>query len=230
MRLRRLNEPTAGPGRCATNWADRPSCFRSCAACGTAIMSRGELRRAYDLARRLVALAEEQGAPLRRALRAARSGSALFFLGRSCRCSSAAPDAGIAIDGAVEAWANTVRTLLLYTEHAGVVCRMYLGLGTVVPRLRRPRPREDRTLALDLGRRLAHAPQPRLRPELRRGVCTPSDASSMPREHEPRRRSRSRASITCRSVARVSRTMCRGFALVGLGQRDGGDPHSFAPA
>jgi class 3 adenylate cyclase/predicted ATPase len=83
---------------------------------------RGELRRAHELAERLVVLAEEQGVPLRRALARRALGSTLYVLGRF---GDAAPilDEGIAIDNA--AWQDYRADLLLHTEHAGVVCRMY---------------------------------------------------------------------------------------------------------
>ena len=84
---------------------------------------RGELQRAHDLAERLVALAEEQGAPLRRALARRALGTTLFFLGRFADA-MAALDEGIAIDDAVAAWEDPAH-LLLYTERAGVVCRLY---------------------------------------------------------------------------------------------------------
>ena len=47
--------------------------------------------------------------------------------------------------------------LLLYTERAGVVCRLLFGLGSLVPRLPRPRFGDGSKLALALGQRLAHA-------------------------------------------------------------------------
>ena len=84
---------------------------------------RGELRRAHDLAERLVALAEEQGEPLRRALARRALGTTLFFLGRFADA-TAALDEGIAIDDAVAAWDDPAH-LLLYTERAGVACRLY---------------------------------------------------------------------------------------------------------
>ena len=127
---------------------------------------RGELQRAHDLAERLVALAEEQGAPLRRALARRALGTTLFFLGRFADA-AAALDEGIAIDDAVAAWEDPAH-LLLYTERAGVVCRLYSAWALWF--LGFP----DRALeTIEAGARprpTARArQQPRLRPELRRG-------------------------------------------------------------
>jgi predicted ATPase len=84
---------------------------------------RGELQRAHDLAARLVALAEEQGAPLRRALARRALGTSLFYFGRFADAASEL-NQGIGIDDAVAAWENP-GYLLLYTERAGVMCRLY---------------------------------------------------------------------------------------------------------
>jgi predicted ATPase len=84
---------------------------------------RGELQRAYDLAVRLVALAEEQGEPLRRALARRALGTSLFYFGRFAEAASEL-DQGIAIDDAVAAWEDPAH-LLLYTERAAVVSRLY---------------------------------------------------------------------------------------------------------
>jgi hypothetical protein len=82
-----------------------------------------ELRRAHDLAERLVALAEEQGVPLQRALARRARGTALFFLGRFADATAALDD-GSAIDDAVAAWEDPAH-LLISAERAGVVCRLY---------------------------------------------------------------------------------------------------------
>ena len=120
---------------------------------------RGELQRAHDLADRLVALAEEQGAPLRRALARRALGTTLFFFGRFADA-TAALDEGIAIDDAVAAWEEPAH-LLLYTERAGVVCRLLFGLGPLVPRLPRPRLGEGRSWP-----RPRPTPRPRQQPRL----------------------------------------------------------------
>jgi class 3 adenylate cyclase/predicted ATPase len=84
---------------------------------------RGELQRVHDLADRLVALADEQGQPLRRALSRRARGATLLYLGRFAEA-AAMLDEGIAIDDAVAAWEDPAH-LLLYTERAGVVCRLF---------------------------------------------------------------------------------------------------------
>jgi predicted ATPase len=86
-------------------------------------LGRGELRRVHDLAERLVVLAEEHGAPLRRAQARRARGTALFLLGRFADATAELSE-GIAIDDDVAAWEDPGH-LLLYTERAGVVCRLY---------------------------------------------------------------------------------------------------------
>ena len=83
---------------------------------------RGELPRAHDLAERLVVLAEEQE-ELRRALARRALGTTLFCVGRYTDALRELSE-GIAIDDSVAAWEDPTH-LLLYTERAGVVCRLY---------------------------------------------------------------------------------------------------------
>jgi predicted ATPase len=80
---------------------------------------RCELPRTYDLAERLVALAEEEATPIHRALARRARGATLFCLGRFGDAASAASDC-IAIDERVAAWDDPAH-LLRYTERAGVV-------------------------------------------------------------------------------------------------------------
>ena len=86
-------------------------------------LDRGEFQRCHGLAERLVVLADEQGAPIRRALARRARGTTLFCLGRFADA-TVALDEGIAIDDAVAAWENPAH-LLVFTERAGVVCRLY---------------------------------------------------------------------------------------------------------
>jgi predicted ATPase len=67
---------------------------------------RGEYQRAHDLAERLVALAEEQGEPLRRSLAWRARGTTLFFFGRFADA-TAALNEGIAIDDATAPWSGS---------------------------------------------------------------------------------------------------------------------------
>jgi tetratricopeptide (TPR) repeat protein len=83
---------------------------------------RGELQRAHDLAAQLVALADKQE-EIRRALARRALGATLFFLGRFADASRELNE-GIAIDDAVAAWENPAH-ILLYTDRAGVACRLY---------------------------------------------------------------------------------------------------------
>jgi predicted ATPase len=177
-------------------------------------LQRGELQRAHDLAQRLVVLAEEQGAPLRRALARRALGTTLFFLGRFADATRELNE-GIAIDDAVAAWEDDRADLLLYTERAGVVCRLYSAWASWF--LGYP----DRALAtieagFALGQRLAHDHS------LAFALSFAAILYSFRREFALAR-GRAEAAIEIASERRLpqwlaSATMCRGFALVGLGQ------------
>ena len=175
---------------------------------------RGELQRAHDLAERLVVLAEEQGAPLRRALARRALGTTLFFLGRFADA-TAALDEGIAIDDAVAAWEDPAH-LLLYTERAGVVCRLYSAWALWF--LGFPDRALERVEAgLALGQRLAHANS------LAFALNFAALLHNLRREFDAARQ-RAEAAIELASEHRLPQwlaqaTMCRGFALVGLGQQ-----------
>jgi class 3 adenylate cyclase/predicted ATPase len=113
---------------------------------------RGELQRAFDLAKRLVVLADEREAPLRRAHAFRGLGSTLFSLGRLADASQEL-GRGIALDTAVEDLAEHRAHALLHGEHPGVFCRTYLSwaqwlLGYPDQAL------EIAKAALDLGQRL----------------------------------------------------------------------------
>ena len=86
---------------------------------------RGELLRAHALAEQLVALADMEGDPLRRALSRRASGTSLLYLGQFVEASRQL-DQGIEIDDAAVAAAGCGSPrLFLYGESAGVVCRLY---------------------------------------------------------------------------------------------------------
>ena len=175
---------------------------------------RGELQRAHDLAERLVGLAEEQGAPLRRALARRARGTTLFFLGRFADA-TAALDEGIAIDDAVAAWEDPA-DLLLYTERAGVVCRLYSAWALWF--LGFPDRALERVEAgLALGQRLAHANS------LAFALNWAALLHNLRREFDAAQR-RAEAAIEIAREHRMPQwlaqaTICRGFALVGLGQQ-----------
>jgi predicted ATPase len=178
---------------------------------------RGELRRAHDLSTRLVALAEDQRTPVRRALARRTLGATLFYLGRFADA-AAALEEGIAIDDGVGAWDDPAH-LLLYTERAGVVCRLYSAwtlwfLGF-----------PDRALAsveagLTLGRRLAHVHS------LVFALIWAALLHNHRREFAEAR-GRAEAAIEIASEHRLMQwlafaNICRGFALVRLGQQPEG--------
>jgi predicted ATPase len=176
---------------------------------------RGELQQASDLAGRLVALTEEQREPLCRALSRRALGSTLFFLGRFADASREV-DEGIAIDDALAASHDHRAHFLLYTERAGVVCRLYsawtlwfLGFpdGAV----------ERMEAGLALGHRLAHANG------LAFAMSFSADLHNLRREFDVAHR-RAEAAIGLANKHRLPQwlaeaTICRGFALVGMGQQ-----------
>ena len=180
-------------------------------------MVRGELRRAHDLSARLVALAEEQRTPLRRALARRALGTTLVLLGRFADAEAALKE-GIAIDDAVADWDDPAH-LLLYTERAGVVCRLhsawtfwFLGFPD--------RALESVKAGLALGRRLAHVPS------LAFALIWAALLHNLRREFAEAR-GRAEAAIQIASEHRLPQwlafaNICRGFALVGLGQRTEG--------
>jgi class 3 adenylate cyclase/predicted ATPase len=180
-------------------------------------MVRGELRRAHDLSARLVALAEEQRIPIWRALARRARGTTLVLLGRFAEAEAALKD-GIAIDDAVADWENPAH-LLLYTERAGVVCRLHSAwtfwlLGF-----------PDRALGsveagLALGRRLPHIHS------LAFALIWAALLHNLRREFAEAR-GRAEAAIQIASEHRLPQwlafaNICRSFALVGLGQRTQG--------
>jgi predicted ATPase len=176
---------------------------------------QGELRRAHALAERLVVLADAQEAPLRRALARRALGTALFFLGRF-RDATTVLDEGIAIDDAVAGWEEHRSDLVLYTERASMAGRLYSGWALWF--LGFP----DRAVGtMDAGfalaQRLAHAnslafalTRVALLHNLRREFVTAQRqagaAIDIARQHH-----------MAEWLAQA--TMCRGFALVGLGQQ-----------
>ncbi len=175
---------------------------------------RGELRRAHDLSSRLVALAEEQGTPIHRALARRARGTTLFYLGRFGDAEAAANE-GIAIDDAIAAWEDPAH-LLLYTERAGVVCRLYSAwslwyLGFPDGALRKVE------AGLALGQRLAHVHS------LAFALNWAALLHNLRREFAAAER-RAEAAIEVANKYGLSQWLaeaiiCRGFALVGLGQR-----------
>jgi class 3 adenylate cyclase/predicted ATPase len=179
---------------------------------------RGEFRRAHDLAERLVVLADEERALLRRAHACRALGSTLFFIGRLADAFQQF-GRGIKLDGAVEDLGQHRAHALLHGEHPGVFCRMYQAwalwhLGYPDQAL------EMVNSALDLSHRLA---QPHST------AFAPSFAAVLHNWRGEFAVARMRAEMAI-EVARTHRmsalfghaTVCRGFALVGLGQQTEG--------
>jgi adenylate cyclase len=138
----------------------------------------------------------------------------LLFLGRFTE-STAALDEGITIDDAVAAWEDPAH-LLLYTERAGVVCRLLSGralwfLGFADHALERVE------AGLTLGQRLAHANS------LAFALSNTAVLHNLRREFAAAQRLAETA-IEIASEHRLPQwlafgSICRGFALVGLGQQ-----------
>jgi predicted ATPase len=177
-------------------------------------LNRGEIHRTHALAERLVALAEEQGTPVHSALARRALGTTLFFLGRFGDAAAALGE-GIAIDDAVAAWEDPAH-LLLYTERAGVVCRLYSAwslwyLGFPEGALQKVE------AAIILGHRLPH---------INSRIFALNWAAvlhNLRREFDAAHR-RAAEAIEIASEYGLSQWLaeaivCRGFALVGLGQQ-----------
>jgi class 3 adenylate cyclase/predicted ATPase len=176
---------------------------------------RGELQRAHDLAERLVVLADAQGVPLRRALARRALGTALFFLGRFTDA-TAALDEGIAIDDAIAGWEEHRSDLVLYTERASVAGRLYSAWALWF--LGFP----DRAVGtmeagFALGQRLAHANS------LAFALTRVAVLHNLRREFATAQRQAEAAIDIARQHHMAEwlaqATMCRGFALVGLGEQ-----------
>ena len=176
---------------------------------------RGELQRAHDLAERLVTLADEQGAPLRRAYARRALGGTLFFLGRLTDA-TAALDEGIAIDDAFSTQDDHRADLLLHPEHAGVVCRLLLGRALWF--LGFPDSASARVAAgLALGQHLAHANS------LAFALNFSAALHNLRRDFDAARE-RAEAAIDFAAEHHLSQwlafgRLCRGFALAGLGRQ-----------
>jgi class 3 adenylate cyclase/predicted ATPase len=179
---------------------------------------RGELRRAHELAERLVALAAGQDEPLQRALAQRALGSTLLFLGRLAEAAEQL-DRGIALGDAAETSEGSRAHLLLYAERAGLVCRLYsarclwfLGFS-------------DRALAtveagLELSGGLAHPHS------LAFALNTAAVVLNCRREFEAAR-ARAEAALAVASEHRLPQwlamaRMCMGFALAELGRHADG--------
>jgi tetratricopeptide (TPR) repeat protein len=174
---------------------------------------RGELQRVYDLADRLVVLAEKQGEPLLRALARRAQGTTLFFVGRFADA-MVALDEGIAIDDAVAAWEDPAH-ILLYTDRAGVACRLYSAWALWFRGF--PDDAVERMEAgLALSDRLAH---PRSLAFARTWAAA---LHNFRREFDSADRRAKEAIETARKHSLSAwlghASVCRGFALVGLGQ------------
>jgi class 3 adenylate cyclase/predicted ATPase len=177
-------------------------------------MVRGELLRAHDLSARLVALAEEQRTAVCRALALRARGTTLVLLGRFAEAETALRE-GIAVDDAAADWENPAH-LLLYTERAGLVCRLhsawtcwFLGFPD--------RALESLEAGLALGRRLGHVHG------LAFALIWAALIRNLRRE-APDARERAEAAIQIASEHRLPQWLalakiCRGYALVGLGRR-----------
>jgi class 3 adenylate cyclase/tetratricopeptide (TPR) repeat protein len=174
---------------------------------------RGEYQRAYDLAVQLVMLADEQEETCRALARRA-LGATLFFLGRFADAAKAVNE-GIVIDDAVASWENPAH-LVLYTERAGVACRLYSAwtlwyLGFPDAALQKVE------TGLALAQQVAQASG------LAFALIWAAALHILRREFDAAD-SRAEAAVEIASKHRMSAwfghaTVCRGFALVGLGHQ-----------
>jgi class 3 adenylate cyclase/predicted ATPase len=177
---------------------------------------RGEFQRAHDLAERLVALAEEHGAPLRRALARRALGTTLFTLGRFADAIGELNE-GIALDDA--AGEDHRAHLLLYTERAGVVCRLYSGWVLWFQGFPdRALERVDAGLAL--GRRLEHANSLAFALNFAAIIHTYRGEFDLARRRSDATIDLAGEHLLPQWLAEAN--ISRGFALVGLGQQGEG--------
>jgi predicted ATPase len=179
---------------------------------------RGEFQRAYDLAERLVALAEDQGVPLRRALAKRAQGTTLFFFGRFANA-AAALNEGIVIDDAIGAWEERRADLLLHTERAAVACRLYSAEALWF--LGFPDSAQERIeSSLAIAQRLEHVNS------LAFALTWAAILHNLRREFAEAQ-GRAEAAIEIASRHSMSAwfghaNVCRGFALAGLGHQAAG--------
>jgi class 3 adenylate cyclase/predicted ATPase/DNA-binding CsgD family transcriptional regulator len=175
---------------------------------------RGELQRADDLADRLVMLADGQG-EIHRALAQRARGTTLFYLGRFADAAAALSE-GSAIDDAVAAWEDPAH-LLLYTERAGVVCRLY-SAWTLWYLGHPDRALQTVEAGLALSQHLAHA-------------HSHAFAQNFATLLHGLRREFAAARMRAEAMIELAHehpqwfaeaNICRGFALAGLGQHEEG--------
>jgi len=176
---------------------------------------RGEFQRAYDLAERLVALADEQGVPLRRALAKRAQGTTLFFFGRFANAATALNE-GIVIDDAIGDWEERRADLLLHTERAAVACRLYSAEALWF--LGFPDSAQERIeSSLVIAQRLAHVNS------LAFTLTWAAILHNLQREFvEAQERAEAAIEIASRysmSAWFGHASVCRGFALAGLGHQ-----------
>jgi predicted ATPase len=174
---------------------------------------RGEYQRAYDLATQLVMLADEQE-DARRALARRALAASLFFLGRFADAANTANE-GIAIDDGLATREDSAH-LLLYTDSAAVVCRLYSAwtlwyLGFPDSALQKVE------AGLTIAQRLEHASSVAF------ALLVAADLHNLRREFDLAHR-RAEAAVEIAREHRMSEwlghaTINRGYAIVGLGRQ-----------
>jgi predicted ATPase len=174
---------------------------------------RGELQRAHDLAASLVKIAEEQD-DIRRGLARRALAGTKFFLGQFTDAAATANEA-IAIDDAVAAWDDPA-PLVLYYERAAVVGRLYLAwtlwyLGFPDSAL------QTVEAGLAIAQRLEHAHSVAF------ALTYAAALHNLRREFALAHR-RAEAAVEIAREHRMSAwlgqaTLCRGYALAGLGRQ-----------
>jgi predicted ATPase len=178
---------------------------------------RGQLRRVVELAERLIAVADQDGEPFRRATARRALGSTLFYFGRfseSCEWL----EEGIALDDTAVMGDQRAR-ILLHTEQPGIICRLYLAWAKWL--LGYP----DSAMvhietALTQSRKLSHAYSVTF------ALTFAALVHILRREFDQARRQADAAIAVARehSFAQYVAfgTICRGFALVHLGEHEDG--------
>jgi len=197
------------------NRLDRPAdLFPALRGLWNCYFVRGEVQRACDLASQLARLADEHEQPLWRALSRRALGASLFFRGDLGMALQQLED-GIRFSDAVGDTESAASGLAVYSEHPGIVCRLYVG--RVLWFLGFP----DRALArveqgLAMARTLSHTHMTAF------ALVFSAVAHLLRREHGAalRRAGEAIALTTEHGLPqwRALGLVCRGFARAGLGQ------------
>ena len=139
MRPRKWEQPTPGPGSCASRWGRPLSSSRCCGDCGHFIYVRAELQTARELGEQLLQPGPERTRPRSPPGGPPCAGADLVLPGRVCL----GPSALGAGHCPLRSPAAPLPGLSLWGLDPGVACLILCGLGPVVSWLSGPGPEEE---------------------------------------------------------------------------------------